>query len=96
MKVNRLSEICIQISDMFTRLVSEIVRPRVELRRGEAHAAVTSQLRIPSLTPSQSESISAFLQKSLLANGLQVLVRESADDLEAWLKREPAHAGVVD
>ena len=32
MKVNRLSEICIQISDMFTRLVSEIVNRKPCLR----------------------------------------------------------------
>jgi hypothetical protein len=68
MKVKRLSEICIQISDMFTRLVSEIVRPRVELRRGETHAAVTSQLRIPSLTHSHNLSVSPRTANTLRLN----------------------------
>lgn len=48
----RLSETCIHISDGCGPTIDDKVRIRIDLRHGELHAAATSQLRIPPLTPS--------------------------------------------
>jgi len=80
MKVNRLFDICIQISDIFARLVSEIVRPRIELRRGEAHAAVTSQLRIPSQTSAKlHQGVKRLLRHAQPAEQLTQLIDRLVD-----------------
>ena len=51
-----VSEVCIQISDSLRRSVAPYVRKQLVVNgvaRSGLHAAVISQLRIPSLTPSQ-------------------------------------------
>ena len=54
-----LSEICLHISDMAAEGYPGIPQAYQSVMRIFCHAAVTSQLRIPSLTPSHTSSISS-------------------------------------
>jgi hypothetical protein len=65
-----MSEICIQISDTLNGgIVSEAAERtnREQVTESGFHAAVTSQLRIPSLTPSQ-HFLDILLEQQLTAS----------------------------